>query len=297
MTMKIAISTDSGSGISQEESRELNIRVVPMPFRIDGEEFFEDINISREEYFRRLENDCDIATSQPSMEDVMSVWDELLRENDAVVHVPLTSGLSGSTQTAIMLSQEEQYEGRVFVADSRGVSVVQRQHCLFARELADRGFEPDKIRDILNREASGNSIFIGVDTLKYLKKGGRITPVAAAIGTLLHIKPVLTIVKGGKLDSYTKVRTSKQVRDAIITGLKAELAEKHADPEGRNCYVAVAYTDNREQAEAFKAELEEAFPDRLNPEIVVNPLSLLISCHIGQNGLGAAVIERIPELG
>ncbi len=294
--MKIEVSTDSGSGISQEESRLLGIRVVPMPFRIDGQEFFEDINITREDFFERLEQGAEVATSQPSMEDVMRVWDELLRECDAIVHVPLTSGLSGSTQTAIMLSQEERYEGRVFVADSRGVSVVQRQHCLFAKELAEKGYPADQIRDILNREASSNSIFIGVDTLKYLKKGGRITPVAAAIGTLLHIKPVLTIVKGGKLDSYTKVRTTRQVKEAIITGLREDLAKKHGDPEGKNCYIAVAYTDNREQAEAFADELREAFPNRLGSEIVVNPLSLLISCHIGQNGLGGALIERMPEL-
>ncbi len=294
--MKIAVSTDSGSGISQEESKKLGVRVVPMPFRIDGQEFFEDINITGEEFYEKLKNDCDIATSQPAMEDVMKVWDELLQENDAIIHVPLTSGLSGTTQTAIMFSQEDQYEGKVFVADSRGVSVVQRQHCIYAKELANKGYEPAAIRDILNREATSNSIFIGVDTLKYLKKGGRITPVAAAVGTLLHIKPVLTIVKGGHLDSFTKVRTTKQVKEAIISGLKDDLAKKHGDPEGKNCYVAMAYTDNPEQAAAFAEELKEVFPNRLNEEIIVNPLSLLISCHIGQNGLGAAIIERPAEL-
>ncbi len=294
--MRIGVSTDSGSGISQEESRALGIRVVPMPFRIDGEEYFEGINLSREEFFEKLKTDCDIATSQPSPEDVMKTWDALLAENDAVVHVPLTSGLSGSTQTAIMLSQDDKYEGKVFVSDSRGVSVVQRQQCIFAKELAEKGFGAEEIRDILNRDAACNSIYIGVDTLKYLKKGGRITPVAAAIGTLLHIKPVLSIVKGGKLDSYTKVRTTKQVKEAIVTGLKADLAGKLQDPEGKNCYVAIAYTDNPEQAQKFAEELAAEFPNRLNPEIVVDPLSLLISCHVGQNGLGAAVIERPKEL-
>lgn len=294
--MRIGVSTDSGSGISQEESLELGIRVVPMPFRIDGAEYFEGVNLSREEFFEKLKTDCDVATSQPSPEDVMKVWDELLEENDAVVHVSLTSGLSGSTQTAIMLSQDDKYEGKVFVSDSRGVSVVQRQQCIFAKELAEKGLGAEEIRDILNRDAAANSIYIGVDTLKYLKKGGRITPVAAAIGTLLHIKPVLSIVKGGKLDSYTKVRTTKQVKEAIVAGLKADLEGKHQDPEGKNCYVAIAYTDNRDQAEKFAEELRAEFPNRLNPEIVVDPLSLLISCHIGQNGLGAAVIERPQEL-
>lgn len=294
--MRIAVSTDSGSGITQEAGKKLGVHIVPMPFRIDDTEYFEDINISREEFFEKLQQDCEVSTSQPSMEDVMRVWDALLEEYDAVVHVPLTSGLSGSTQTAIMLSQEEKYEGKVFVADSRGVSVTQRQHCIFALQLAEKGFSPDKIRDILNRECEHNSIFIAVDTLKYLKKGGRITPMAAAIGTLLHIKPVLSIVRGGKLDSYTKVRTTKLAREAMIHGLQEDLIHRHQDPEMKNCYVSVAYTDNQEQAEKFAEELIEVFPNRLNPEIVVDPLSLLISCHIGQNGLGVAVIERPEEL-
>ena len=294
--MRIGVSTDSGSGITQEEGKQLNIRVVPMSFRIDGNEYFEDVNITREEFFEKLQGDADVATSQPSPEDVMKVWDELLETCDQIVHIPLTSGLSGSTQTAMMLSHEDKYEGRVFVPDDKGVSVTQRQYCIFARELAEKGYDGQAICDIINRESESNQIYIGVDTLKYLKKGGRITPVAAAIGTLLHIKPVLGITYGGKLDSYTKVRTTKQVREAIIKGLKNELSERLGDKDMNNCYVCVAYTDNSEQAEAFAEEMKAEFPDRLNAEIVVNPLSLLISCHIGQNGLGAAVIERPREL-
>ena len=294
--MKIGVSTDSGSGITQEESRRLGVRVVPMPFRIDDQEFFEDINITREVFFEKLQNDCEISTSQPSMDEVMKVWDELLETCDQVVHIPLTSGLSGSTQTAMMLSHEDKYEGKVFVPDDKGVSVTQRQYCIFATELAAKGYDGQQICDIINRESSSNQIYIGVDTLKYLKKGGRITPVAAAIGTLLHIKPVLGITNGGKLDSFTKVRTTKLVREAIIKGLKNELEGRLKDKDMNNCYVCVAYTDNPEQAEAFAEELKAEFPDRLNPEIIVEPLSLLISCHIGQNGLGGAVIERPKEL-
>ncbi len=294
--MRIGVSTDSGSGITQEESRRLGVRVVPMPFRIDDQEFFEDINITREVFFEKLQNDCEISTSQPSMDEVMKVWDELLESCDQVVHIPLTSGLSGSTQTAMMLSHEDKYEGKVFVPDDKGVSVTQRQYCIFATELAAKGYDGQQICDIINRESSSNQIYIGVDTLKYLKKGGRITPVAAAIGTLLHIKPVLGITNGGKLDSFTKVRTTKLVREAIIKGLKNELDGRLNDKSMNNCYVCVAYTDNPEQAEAFAEELKAEFPDRLNPEIIVEPLSLLISCHIGQNGLGGAVIERPAEL-
>ena len=294
--MKIGVSTDSGSGITQAEGQKLGIRVVPMPFRIDGTEYYEDINITREGFFEKLARDCDVATSQPSPEDIMNVWDALLEECDQVVHIPLTSGLSGSTQTAMMLAQDEKYEGRVFVPDDRGVSVTQRQMAVYAVELAKKGFDGQAICDIINRDADKNQIYIGVDTLKYLKKGGRITPMAAAIGTLLHIKPVLGITNGGKLDSYMKVRTTKQVRDSIVKGLKAELEGRLEDPEMKNCVVAVAYTDNPEQAHDFAEELRAEFPNRLDAEIVVRPLSLLISCHIGQNGLGAAVIERPEEL-
>ncbi|SFG39247.1 DegV family protein [Oribacterium sp. WCC10] len=294
--MRIGVSTDSGSGITQEEGKALGIRVVPMPFRIDGQEYFEGVNITKEEFYEKLQNDCDVATSQPSPEDVMKVWDELLEECDQVVHIPLTSGLSGSTQTAMMLSHEDKYEGRVFVPDDKGVSVTQRQYCIFALELAEKGYDGQAICDIINRESGSNQIYIGVDTLKYLKKGGRITPVAAAIGTLLHIKPVLGITYGGKLDSYTKVRTTKQVKEAIIKGLKNELETRLGDPEMSNCYVHIAHTENDEQAHAFAEELKAEFPDRLNPEIVIAPLSLLISCHVGPGSLAAAVIERPEEL-
>ena len=184
---------------------------------------------------------------------------------------------------------------------SRGIATAReitttKKIAVFATELAARGYDGQQICDILNREADHNQIYIGLDTLKYLKKGGRITPMAAAIGTLLHIKPVLGITNGGKLDSYTKVRTTRQVKEAIIKGLKSELEGRLQDPEMKNCYVAVAYTDNPEQAADFAEELKAAFPNRLDPEIVVRPLSLLISCHIGQDGLGAAVIERPVEL-
>ena len=167
--MNVGVSTDSGSGITPQESAELGIRVVPMPFRIDDQEYYENINLTREEFFEKLKNDHDIATSQPSMEDVMKVWDELLETCDQIVHVPLSSGLSGSTQTAMMLAQDEKYEGRVFVPDDRGVSVVQRQAAIFATELAARGYDGQQICDILNRDAEQNQIYVGVDTLKYLK--------------------------------------------------------------------------------------------------------------------------------
>ena len=293
--MKIGICTDSGSGIRKEESEKFGITVVPMPFRMGDQEYFEGINMSRELFFEKLAEGEEVSTSQPSMESLMKAWDALLLENDEIVHVPLSSGLSGSTQTALMLSQEEPYLDRVFVSDSRGVSVTQRMHCLFAKELAEKGYTGKAIQHLLNSIAEDNGIYIGVSTLKYLKRGGRITTVAAAIGSLLQIKPVLSINKGGKLDSFKKVRTERQVREAIIEGLKDSL-ERLGDPEARKSYIAVAYTDNLAQAEEFRAQLMETFPNRYEEEIVISPLSLLISCHIGENGLGAAVIKRPDAL-
>lgn len=293
--MKIGICTDSGSGIRKEESEIFGITVVPMPFRMGDQEYFEGINMSRELFFEKLAEGEEVSTSQPSMESLMKAWDTLLLENDEIVHVPLSSGLSGSTQTALMLSQEEPYLDRVFVSDSRGVSVTQRMQCLFAKELAEKGYTGKAIQHLLNSIAGDNGIYIGVSTLKYLKRGGRITPVAAAIGSLLQIKPVLSINKGGKLDSFKKVRTERQVREAIIEGLKDSL-ERLGDPEARKSYIAVAYTDNLAQAEEFRAQLMETFPNRYEEEIVISPLSLLISCHIGENGLGAAVIKRPDAL-
>ena len=293
--MKIGICTDSGSGIRKEESEIFGITVVPMPFRMGDQEYFEGINMSRELFFEKLAEGEEVSTSQPSMESLMKAWDALLLENDEIVQVPLSSGLSGSTQTALMLSQEEPYLDRVFVSDSRGVSVTQRMQCLFAKELAEKGYTGKAIQHLLNSIAGDNGIYIGVSTLKYLKRGGRITPVAAAIGSLLQIKPVLSINKGGKLDSFKKVRTERQVREAIIEGLKDSL-ERMGDPEARKSYIAVAYTDNLAQAEEFRAQLMETFPHRYEEEIVISPLSLLISCHIGENGLGAAVIKRPDAL-
>ena len=246
--MKIGICTDSGSGITPEEGKRLGITVVPMPFRMGEEEYFEDINMSREEFFRRLLAGELVSTSQPAMKSVLEA-----------------------------------------------VSVTQRMHCVFAKMLGEKGYNGRVIQDILNRAPAENGIYIGVQNLSYLKRGGRITPVAATIGTLLQIKPVLAINEGGKLDSYKKVRTERQVREAIIEGLHQTL-ERLGDPEAGQCHIAVAYTDNREQAESFREQLMAEFPKRYDPEIVVNPLSLLISCHIGENGLGAAVIKRPKEL-
>ena len=186
---KIAIVTDSNSGITQEEAKELGIRVVPMPFYINGELYYEDITLTQDEFYEKLETGADISTSQPSPGDVMELWEELLEEYDEVIHIPMSSGLSSSCENAIMLARE--FEGKVHVVDNQRISVTQRQSVEDAMMMRDKGMSGEEIVDVLMREKLESSIYITVDTLKYLKKGGRITPAAAAIGTVLNLKPVL----------------------------------------------------------------------------------------------------------
>ena len=188
---KVAIVTDSNSGITQKEAKELGIRVLPMPFYINGELFYEDITLTQEEFYKKLEEDADISTSQPAPGDVIELWEELLESYDEVIHIPMSSGLSSSCETAIMLSKD--FDGKVLVVDNQRISVTQRQSVLDAIQLAEEGKCAQEIYDILMREKLEASIYITVDTLKYLKKGGRITPAAAAIGTVLNLKPVLQI--------------------------------------------------------------------------------------------------------
>ena len=222
MSKKIAVVTDSNSGITQAEGKELGIFVLPMPFYIDGGEYFEDINLSQDEFYTKLSEGADIMTSQPTPPNVLNLWKEVLEEYDELVHIPMSSGLSGSCESAYMLSHD--FEGRVQVINNQRISVTQRQSCLDAMALAEKGYDAAQIKDILEREKYNSSIYIMLDTLHYLKKGGRITPAAAAIGTLLKIKPVLTI-QGEKLDAFSKARTSQQGRNTMITAIKKDIDE------------------------------------------------------------------------
>lgn len=226
--MRIGIITDSNSGITQSQAEELGIYVVPMPFMIDGQTYFEDINLTQEQFYEKLKAGADISTSQPSPESVTGLWDRLLEEYDQLVHIPMSSGLSGSCQTAMMLAQD--YEGKVFVVNNHRISVTQRQSALDAKMLADEGKTGEEIQKILYDSRYDSSIYITVDTLKYLKKGGRITPTAAAFGTLLRIKPVLTI-QGEKLDAFAKARTMKQAKNIMLMALKKDLEERFHDGE------------------------------------------------------------------
>lgn len=289
--MKIAVVTDSNSGITQAQAKEMGVAVLPMPFMIDGETYYEDITLTREQFYQRLKDNADIATSQPTPDSILKMWDKLLKEYDQIIHIPMSSGLSGSCSTAMMLAGEDEYEGKVFVVDNRRISVTQYQSVKDAQMLAAMGMDGTQIKKRLEKTAADSVIFITVDTLKYLKKGGRITPAAAALGTLLKIKPVL-IILGEKLDSFAKARTMKQAKTMMINAIQKELDGRLHDSECRNCHLAIAHTDNEEAALEFKKEVEERFP---NADVYMAPLSLSIACHIGPGSLAVTATRKMEE--
>ena len=289
--MKIAVVTDSNSGITQAQAKEMGVAVLPMPFMIDGETYYEDITLTREQFYQRLKDNADIATSQPTPDSILKMWDKLLKEYDQIIHIPMSSGLSGSCSTAMMLAGEDEYEGKVFVADNRRISVTQYQSVKDAQMLAAMGMDGTQIKKRLEETAADSVIFITVDTLKYLKKGGRITPAAAALGTLLKIKPVL-IILGEKLDSFAKARTMKQAKTMMMNAIQKELDGRLHDSECRNCHLAIAHTDNEEAALEFKKEVEERFP---NADVYMAPLSLSIACHIGPGSLAVTATRKMEE--
>ena len=286
--MRVAIVTDSNSGITQSEAKELGIYVLPMPFMIDGEVFEEDINLTQEQFYEKLVDGADISTSQPSPEAVMNLWDAVLKEYDEVVHIPMSSGLSGSCQTAMMLAED--YDGKVQVVNNQRISVTQYQSAVDARALAQAGMDAAGIKRVLERTKLDSSIYVTVDTLKYLKKGGRITPAAAALGTLLRIKPVLQI-QGEKLDSFSKARTMKQAKSTMIAAITHDLEERFMDCEGENMWLQIAHTQNHEAAEELAAELKELFPK--TGQIRIDPLSLSVACHIGPGCLAIACTKKL----
>lgn len=289
--MKIAVVTDSNSGITQAQAKEMGVAVLPMPFMIDGETYYEDITLTREQFYQRLKDNADIATSQPTPDSILKMWDKLLKEYDQIIHIPMSSGLSGSCSTAMMLAGEDEYEGKVFVVDNRRISVTQYQSVKDAQMLAAMGMDGTQIKKRLEETAADSVIFITVDTLKYLKKGGRITPAAAALGTLLKIKPVL-IILGEKLDSFAKARTMKQAKTMMMNAIQKELDGRLHDSECRNCHLAIAHTDNEEAALEFKKEVDERFP---NADVYMAPLSLSIACHIGPGSLAVTATRKMEE--
>ena len=281
---KVAIVTDSNSGITQNEAKGLGIRVIPMPFYINEELFYEDITLTQEEFYQKLAQNADISTSQPSPADVLELWDELLKSYDEIVHIPMSSGLSSTCETATMLAQE--YEGKVWVVDNQRISVTQRQSVMDAIQLANEGKSAKEIHDKLMEEKLEASIYITVDTLKYLKKGGRITPAAAAIGTVLNLKPVLQI-HGEKLDAFAKVRGWKAAKKTMLDAMEKDIKERFA---GKEVHLEAAYTCSEEEAQEWKSEIEARFPGY---EIQMDKLSLSVACHIGPGSMAVACCKKI----
>lgn len=285
---KIAIVTDSNSGITQEEGRRLGVSVLPMPFYINDVMYLEGITLTQEEFYEKLKNDEAISTSQPSPAEVCGLWDNLLKEYDEVVHIPMSSGLSASCETAMALARD--YDGRVQVVDNQRISATQRQSVLDALVLCEAGRTAAEIKEKLEEEKMESSIYITLETLKYLKKGGRITPAAAAIGTVLNLKPVLQI-QGEKLDAYAKVRGKKQAKKVMLKAIREDWEgrfRKYVEA-GEMC-LQMAYTGNKEEAEEFKEEVQAVFP---GADIHMDPLSLSVACHIGHGALAVACSKKV----
>ncbi len=291
--MKVAIVTDSNSGISQEEAKKIGVTIIPMPFLIDGEEYFEDINLTQEEFYKKLMSGADVSTSQPSISGVVEVWKELLKTYDEIVHIPMSSGLSASCETATSFAEE--FEGKVQVVDNKRISVTQKSSVYDALYLASQGKSAKEIKEALLESGKNSSIYIMLSTLKYLKKGGRITPAAALVGRVLGIKPVLQI-QGAKLDKFAQVLSFAQGRKKMIEQVIKDMTTRFGDQLKKGkLRIDMAYTYDKEKIETFRAEANKMLK-KYNLEVsIIDPLSLSVSCHIGDGAIAIAVTEIIGD--
>ncbi len=285
---KVAIITDTNSGIMPAEGEALGITVIPTPFMIDGVEFLEGVNLTQEDFFKRLADGADVSTSQPSPGMLIELWDKMLKEYDEIVYIPLSSGLSSSCQTATMLAADD-YENKVFVVNNQRIAVTMRQSVLDAIMMRDSGMSAKEIKDKLEEVKFESSIYIMLDTLYYLKKGGRITPAAAALGTLLKLKPVLQI-QGEKLDAFAKARTASQGKNIMINAMLADVENRFGGLDAHDIHLAGAYSYDLDKANEFKSEVEAAFPGY---EMHMDPLSLVVSCHIGPGAVAIACSRKV----
>lgn len=287
MKERIAIVTDTNSGISVEEAARLGVYLVAMPVILNGETFFENVTITQEEFFTRLKQGMDVGTSQPAPGQLMDLWDQLLEEYEELVYFPMSSGLSGGYQTAAMLAEE--YDGRVYVVNNRRISVTLRQSVLEAKYMADRGVSADQIAKRLTDDGLNSDIFVAVNTLELLKKSGRVTAAGAAVATILSIKPILRI-QGSKLDAWRKARGMKNAMQEMINGLKQDREDGFT---GSNIVIRAAYSGSRTDGEIWQETLQQAFPDL---KIGMDPLPLSIACHVGDGALGVGIMNNIiPE--
>ena len=284
---KVRIITDSNSGITVEDARELGVTVLPMPFSINEEVYFEQESLTHEQFYEELAAGKDIMTTQPSPGQVMGIWDEALKEYDEIVYIPMSSGLSGSYQTAAMLAED--YEGKVHVVNNQRISVTQRQSVLDALRLLEAGKSAKEIKDILEEDKFNSSIYLMVDTLVYLKKGGRITPAAAALGTLLKLKPVLQI-QGERLDAFAKARTVSQAKSIIINAVKSDIDKRFGGLSKENISLHMAYAHDLDRILEFKEEVLKEFPGF---DINLYPLSLSVATHIGPGCIALAVTKNL----
>ena len=288
---KIAIVTDSNSGITKQVAAEWGVYVLPMPFYIDGKLYLEEITLTQPEFYEHLKNKADISTSMPAVSDVTDLWDGLLKSYDEIVHIPMSSGLSGSCETAIMLAQD--YDGKVQVVNNRRISATQKLAVKDAKTLADAGWSAPEIKKYLEDTQYDSTIYITLDTLYYLKKGGRITPAAAALGTLLRLKPVLQI-QGDKLDAYAKSRTLKAAKTTMIEAVERDCRERfHAAPDLSDVTISLVYSGtDLTELNSWRGELREKYP---NQEMIPEPLSLSVSCHIGPGAVAITCVKNIPK--
>ena len=287
---KIAIVSDSNSGITQAQAKELGITILPMPFFVKEKTLYEDIDLTQDEFYQMLSEDADISTSMPLVGNVTDTWDELLKTYDEIVHIPMSSGLSGSCETAMMLAQD--YDGKVQVVDNQRISVTMKLSVLDAMKMTEDGFSAAEIKRILEEQKFNSSIYIMVDTLKYLKKGGRITPAAAALGTLLRLKPVLQI-QGEKLDAFAKARTKSAGKSMMLQAIKNDIENRFGgfdESAKERVMLHIAYTKDAEEAELWKQEVMEAFPGF---RLKMAPLSLSVACHIGPGALALACTRNL----
>lgn len=279
----IGIITDSHSGISQEEAKKLGIYVLPMPFYIDGECSYEGVSLTREEFFKRQEEGAEVSTSQPSPASVMEIWDQALLEYEKILYMPLSSGLSSSFETACALAREEEYEGRILVVDHGQVATPLHQMILDTLGMIEKGYSAEKIRELLEQAGQRMMIYIGVQTLEYLKKGGRITPAAAALGSVFNIKPILKL-ETGKLDFFKKCHGFAKARKTMIEAMKQEIETRFMEAyQAGAVHIMAASSASEEETAVWVSEIEEAFPGHT---VLCDPLSLGICCHIGSGGLG-----------
>lgn len=283
--MKIAVVTDTNSGLTVKEGNDLGLHIVAMPFAIDGKEYLDSVNLSQEEFFEKQEAGADISTSMPSPGYICDLWERILAEYDHIIHIPMSSSLSGSYGSAKMLSNEEEFAGRVTVVDNKRISDTLLQAALSAKEMARDGVEPSRIAEVLTKRGDDATIFLSVDTLKYLKKGGRISAAAAALGTLLRIKPVLYL-RDGKIEPFSKARTPKQAKEMMIKALKQDLETRFNDADGSKMKITVVHSKALEEAKLLRDELRDIFLG--TGEIEIHNLSLSVATHVGPGTLAIA---------